>query len=260
MLHFSVLGPLTVEREDGPAHLGSAMERSLLALLALRANEDVRREEVIDVLWGEHPPPSAWSLVHTHVARLRKWLEARRGDGPGTMLAADTGYRLVVDTPQLDLLRFYEAAERAELVHSQDPPASRAYYEEALRCWRGPVLSDLPPRLRDHPAAQAAAERRIALALVHAQLTCAEGRFGDAVAWLGPLSDEEPLHQSLAAHLMLALAGLGDHDRALQVYEALRLRLAEELDTEPGAEAQHARAYVRHRQRAASGGGGGATR
>ncbi|MEU6735711.1 BTAD domain-containing putative transcriptional regulator [Streptomyces physcomitrii] len=251
-LRFAVLGPLTVERDGVPAHLGAVMERSLLALLALlalRAGETVAREEVIDALWGEHPPPSAWSLVHSHVARLRRWIEPRRHTGPATMLAGDEGYRLQVTADRLDLLRFHQAAERAEAAYARGPAAARPLFAAALGCWRGPVLSDLPSRLREHPAALAATARRIDTALVHAELACAQGAFEEALGPLGTLAEEEPLHEGLAARLMLTLAAAGRPDPALEVYETLRHRLAEERATAPGPEIERAYAHLRQTHR-----------
>ncbi len=37
----------------------------------------VRRDTIIDVLWGETPPRTAVGLVQAHVSRLRKALEPR---------------------------------------------------------------------------------------------------------------------------------------------------------------------------------------
>lgn len=65
-----------------------AQRLALLPLLALRAPRSVGRAEIIDVLWGEDPPPTAVNAVQVHVSALRKAL------GADSVLIAGDGYRL----------------------------------------------------------------------------------------------------------------------------------------------------------------------
>src|SRR5262245_14336570 len=51
-----LLGPLEMIGPAGPVTLRGPKERSLLALLATRANEVVSTAALIDGLWGEDPP------------------------------------------------------------------------------------------------------------------------------------------------------------------------------------------------------------
>ena len=53
---------------------------------------------------------------------------------------------------------------------------------------------------------------------------------------LRSLAVEQPLHEGLAARLMLALAGAGQQAEALAVYQDLRDRLSDELGVDPGPE------------------------
>jgi DNA-binding winged helix-turn-helix (wHTH) protein len=46
----------------------------VLALLAVRANLVVSRDEIIDGVWGDRPPASAVNGVHVHVGALRQAL------------------------------------------------------------------------------------------------------------------------------------------------------------------------------------------
>ena len=54
-----VLGPLEVVRDGERVRLGSGQQRRLLAALVVHANEVVSRDRLVDVLWGDGPPPSA---------------------------------------------------------------------------------------------------------------------------------------------------------------------------------------------------------
>ena len=57
-MEYRALGPLEVADEQGPIALGTVKERLVLAVLLLRANEVVSRDQLIEELWGDSPPPS----------------------------------------------------------------------------------------------------------------------------------------------------------------------------------------------------------
>ena len=219
-LHIAVLGRFEVRRADRLIEVGPLKQRCLLALLALRPNEVVSREEIVDVLWGENPPASCHNLVHTYVSRLRKML------GAGPVSSERGGYLLTVVTDQLDLLRFDRLVDRRE-------PAA---LEEALRLWRGPVLADLPDGLRQHPVAVAAGGRRLAAALAYGDAAVRQGRPEPAVELLRAVGHTEPLHEGLHARIMLAMAASGQQAAALRLFTTLRTRLVDELGIEPGTE------------------------
>ncbi|CAM3896158.1 BTAD domain-containing putative transcriptional regulator [Kibdelosporangium persicum] len=213
-----VLGPLTIHVAGQEVRLPAAKQRCLLGLLALTAGEVVGRDEIIDVLWPRKTPRSCSELVTGYVSRLRR---------AGMMIdLVGTGYRLVADT---DLRAF-------ETLAAQDSLA------EALACWRGPVLADLPDELRDHPRAIAAAQRRLEVVLEFADRAIQAGRHADAVARLRQL--DEPLHEGLHAKLGLALAGSGEQAAALRLFTDIRRRLADELGIEPSAELRAAHHQV----------------
>jgi DNA-binding SARP family transcriptional activator/Tfp pilus assembly protein PilF/DNA-binding XRE family transcriptional regulator len=241
-LQIEVLGPLVASRGGHTLRLGARKHRSLLALLALQPNEVVPRDEIVDALWGDHPPASSNNLVHTYVSRLRRALEPGRTE-PSSVLREAGGYRLSVGAAELDLLRFGELAGRAGNQADEDPAGALALFGQALRCWRGPVLAGLPESVRRHPIAVAAADRRIAAALSAADLSLALGADEDIVSLLRPLLHEEPLHEGLHARLMLTLAAAGRQADALELYRRIRGRLIDELGIDPGSEIQSA--YLR---------------
>jgi DNA-binding SARP family transcriptional activator/tetratricopeptide (TPR) repeat protein len=221
-LGIGVLGPLEVSHRGRPVDGGTVKERSLLGLLALRPGRIVSHSEIIDVLWGERPPATCQSLVHTYTSKLRKLI------GAGRVSKQRGGYLLRPDG--LDLQRFEELA--AEAARSADP----RLYAAALDCWRGPVLADLPA-VRDHPAAIAVAGRRLTVALEYADLMHGLGlSCVSLVAQLRLVAREEPLHEGLHARLMLALADSGQQAAALRLFVELRGRLDDELGVRPGTE------------------------
>jgi DNA-binding SARP family transcriptional activator/DNA-binding XRE family transcriptional regulator len=237
-LEIGVLGPLRVQRRGQPLRIGSLKQRGLLGFLALHPDGVVGRDELVDVLWDRNPPASCRDLVTTYVARLRRVLAPPPAPtATSAIVAVGDGYRLMVDAAGLDLLRFETLTARARAVQATDPAAACALLGQALDCWRGPVLADLPGVLHQHPAAVAAAQRRLAAGLAHAELALALGEHQQAADQLRRLTPEEPLHERLHARLMLALAGCGQQAAALEVFAALRDRLAGELGVDPSPNA-----------------------
>jgi transcriptional regulator with XRE-family HTH domain len=173
----SVLGTLAACRGPTTVSLGDGRRRVVLARLALTPNATVSRDELIDVLWGEQPPPSAVNIVQGYVSRLRRALEPRRPGGgrPELLVLTRTGYELRVDADQLDLLAYRELSERAA-ADGLSPQESLELLERALGLWRGPIAADVP-ELRDDPLVTAVTQERIEATIRHARLagwsTCA---------------------------------------------------------------------------------------
>ena len=125
-----VLGPLEVVRDGERVRLGSAQQRRLLAALLVHANEVVSSDRLVDVLWGDEPPPSAKHTLQALVSRLRGTLgEDRLGTRP-------PGYRLRVANGEVDALRFEELV-RVGLGTSERPDVALRAFDEALGLWRG---------------------------------------------------------------------------------------------------------------------------
>ena len=89
-----VLGPVEVVKAGEPdvaVAVGKPMQRTLLGLLALRPGRVVSQTALVDALWDQCPPRSALKTLHSHVAHLRRALDAterlRSFDEPPTRLA-----------------------------------------------------------------------------------------------------------------------------------------------------------------------------
>jgi DNA-binding SARP family transcriptional activator/DNA-binding XRE family transcriptional regulator len=235
-----VQGPLAVRRHGHPVEVGPAMRRDLLGLLAVQPGRVVTCAEIIDVLWGQDPPVTCERLIHLHVGRLRRLLEPdRQKRAPGRILVRSRGgYRLDLAPEQLDLTEFDRLVARARQLTAGDPPEALALFTRALESWRGPVLCDARPELRQHPAVVAVGQRHLTAALAFADLALSLGHNEQVVAWLRPLAAQEPLHEGLTARLMFALAGCGEQAAALELFTGIRARLDEDLGIEPGPELQ----------------------
>jgi DNA-binding SARP family transcriptional activator/tetratricopeptide (TPR) repeat protein/DNA-binding XRE family transcriptional regulator len=235
LLRIDVLGPLAVRRGTAVITVASPMLRKLLCLLAIQPGREVGFEEIIDTIWEGQSPRTCRQLVHTYVAGLRKLLDGGARDSVVSRTAQ--GYRLVMDAGQSDAAEFSELVTRAGRAAADGAtlPAWQLYVE-AVNCWRGPLLAGAGAWLQVHPAAIALTGRRTAAVLAWAELGLSLGKYSPLVPALRTLAVEQPLHEGLAARLMLALAGAGQQAEALAVYQDLRARLSVELGVDPGPE------------------------
>ncbi len=242
------LGALEVRRGGMPVPVGGSALRCLLGLLAVQPGRVVSRDEMVEALWPAGPPAGYANQVQVYVRRLRQLVEpdAGRGSGFAVLVRTGGGYRLDLDAEGSDVAAF--DALVAEVRRAQVEGRTAAAVElwrRAVGCWRGPVLGGAEPRLGLHPVVVALSGRRVEAVLAYAE---AAGTDPQVVGHLRPVAADEPLHEGLHARLMLALAAAGQQAAALQVFEAIRARLDEELGIEPGALLREAQMRVLRQQ------------
>jgi predicted ATPase/DNA-binding SARP family transcriptional activator len=230
-LEFRLLGPVEVSAAGRPLDLGGSKQRSVLALLLLRANELVPAERLIDHLWGESAPATAANTLQVHVSQLRKALGA-----PEALETQAGGYVLRVAADHLDLDRFERLVGEARREESAERRAAKLRQAGAL--WRGEPLADL----RDEPWAQAEIRRLEELRLVALEdrldADLASGRAAELVAELETLVAQHPLRERLRGQLMLALYRAGRQAEALEEYQRARGTFVDELGIDPSPELQ----------------------
>src|SRR3954464_5226690 len=78
-----VLGPIEARMDGREIPLGAAKQRAVLAMLALRANSTVSADELIEGLWGEHPPATAAKMVQQYISQLRRLIAEGQRPGSG---------------------------------------------------------------------------------------------------------------------------------------------------------------------------------
>ncbi|WP_143022965.1 BTAD domain-containing putative transcriptional regulator [Lentzea jiangxiensis] len=230
-----LLGPVRAWRNGAEVDLGTARRRAVFTLLAMRANEAVSKDELVDGVWGDAPPATAEASLYTYVSALRGALEPERSKrSAGVVLTSSgAGYALRLDPEAVDVHRFDRHRERAESLARHDPERAVAELDAALALWEGEALFSVPGRFAEsqrsrlHELRLAAVERRAELALLL-------GRHADVVAELSGLVVEHPLREGLRALLMSALHRGGRQAEALEVFRDARQALATKLGIEPG--------------------------
>lgn len=233
-----VLGPLEVVIDGAAVDPGSSTQRILLALLSLSAGTPVSRDALVDAAWGGQPASNASDLLQTHISRLRRRLRPRHGGevADPLLVATGGGYRLTLSGDQLDLLTFRRLVDEARRAHREsDHINARDLFQRAANLWRGDPLGDLPA-LHAHPAVVSLTREWQTAILEFASVAGELGSYEDILPHLERLAEMEPMHEAAHAQLMIALAGTGQQAAALDTYEQLRRRLADELGADPGPE------------------------
>jgi DNA-binding SARP family transcriptional activator len=232
-MEFRILGATEVLDGGRRIQLPSGRGRALLALLALHAGEPVSADRLIDELWGEGPPPTARTVVHGLVSRLRRVLEPRTATSrPGALLQTiGSGYRLAVEPDAVDAHRFKRLIDEARGAPAE---IGALKLSAALALWRGPALADFAYQPFAQRAITALEELRTQAIEDRIEADLASGRAADLVPELEQLIQDHPFRERLRGSLMLALYRSGRQADALQAYRDARSLLVEELGLEPG--------------------------
>src|SRR5262245_3724000 len=230
-LEFRVLEPLTVLVDDGPVPLGGVKQRSALAMLVLRAGHVVSRQQLIDGIWGESPPPSVGPSLDTYISRIRGVLPS----GGNLLVRQAPGYRLELPPGVLDLERFETlVAAGRKAVADGDLRVGANAFAQALAFFRGEPLEDLAQAPFAEGEIRRLEELRLGVLEQRLDADLALGGDADVVGEIETLVARHPLREGLWSRLMLALYRSGRQGEALLAFDRARQVLAEELGLDPG--------------------------
>ncbi|WP_422647186.1 AfsR/SARP family transcriptional regulator [Actinoalloteichus caeruleus] len=232
-MRVAMLGTLEVRTGDGGvAEIGGRLLRVLLVRLALDVGRSVPVDTLLTDLWAGDPPAGGANAVQTLVARLRRSL--RPHGAAEAIRSGGGGYWLDLDPSDVDIPRAERLAARGRSAARAGETAGAARsLTEALSCWRGRPLADLPPLPFVEEARHQLVESHLTLTEDWAEARSALGDFAEVVRGLEPLVREWPLRERLAGALIEALAAVGRLADALATYDRLRRALAEELGVDP---------------------------
>jgi DNA-binding SARP family transcriptional activator len=240
-VEFRLLGPLEVQDGAKTLQLGGPKQRTVVALLLLRAGQVVSVDALTDALWGDHPPRTSSTAIHNLVGEARKLLGAER------LVTRAPGYVLHVDEDELDVnqVRSLVAAAKAAV-----PEERVELLRRAESRWRGPPLPEFTYADFAQTAIARLEELRLAVIEDRIGAEVELGRHADAIGELEGLVLEHPLRERLREQLMTVLYRSGRQAEALGVYQDARRALVDELGLEPGRPLQQLHAAILRQERA----------
>jgi len=247
-MRFLVLGPLEVAQAGGePLAIAGSKERTILACLVARAGRVVSVDDLIEELWGDHPPRTPEKTLITYVSRLRRDLQSRRSAGSNVdviVFRAD-GYTLESDGHEIDAVSFEQlAVEGHRLLATGRTGEADPVLQEALGLWRGPAYQGY--RYTGFGAAEGdrldELRRTATEDLIDSRLAGADP--GQLIPDLEAMVREEPMRERRWGQLMVALYRAGRQVEALQAFARAREVLVGELGIEPGPELQRLQAAI----------------
>ncbi|WP_244885486.1 AfsR/SARP family transcriptional regulator [Amycolatopsis vancoresmycina] len=241
-MDFRILGSLAICDDGENLAVGPPRIRVLLALLLADPGQLVSVGRIIDEMWPESPPSGADALVHSYVSRLRRVL--RSGPtGPAAarrLITRKPGYLLEVAEHELDSYRYHRLVADARAARNGGSPRDRvALLGQADQLWHGPPFGDVPPTPMVAAAAIKLTEFRLNVLEERFETALDAGHDENLVVELTELATRHPLRERLVGQLILALYRNGRQADALDRYQQLRMRLAEELGTNPSPPLQH---------------------
>ncbi|MFC6023763.1 BTAD domain-containing putative transcriptional regulator, partial [Plantactinospora solaniradicis] len=240
-LRIRVLGPIEVWHGDVQASLGSDIQRTLLARLALGVGAAVGQDELVELLWQRSETQNTANLLHTHVARLRRLLDAD-GRTDSVLVSGQTGYRLAVGADHLDLLTFRDLTTRAAYEAPEDALTRLA---QAVALWRGDIDAE---RVASSPLYTAITTEYATTVQTFATLARDLGKPERALKPVRELASRRELDEPLHVELILTLAASGRQAEALAAYERIRSALADQLGIDPGERLRSAQLAVLRQQ------------
>ncbi|AVH55814.1 MULTISPECIES: AfsR/SARP family transcriptional regulator [Streptomyces] len=227
-MRFHILGPLAAH----PSTPSPAKHRALLGSLLVDSGRVVPTDALIEELWGTNQPRTARSTLQVYVSQLRKTLS---DGGPSVLLTRTSGYLLATAPGDLDLDRFHEQRTAGDQAYaSQDYERAARHLRQALALWNGPALADVPQGTRLRTAADRLDLLRLDTLEQRISADLWTGRYRQVIPELTELTRAHPLRESLHAHLMVALYQSHQTSEALNLYDRIRHRLADELGVDPG--------------------------
>lgn len=225
-----LLGPVQIVSAGEPLALGPSRQRSVLAVLLLALGRPVCVGDLITRVWGDEPPPAAEQALRTYLSRLRRIVE----NSAIRIERRDGGYAAVVEQGELDVVLVRQLATRA-LVAVRDGRLrdARTDLDRATGHVRGVALTGVGSAWLDEQRRLLEREQ-LAVALDRNDLALATGTPGQVVADALARLTDEPYDERIAGQAVLGLAAVGRTAEALQVFESVRRRLADELGIDPG--------------------------
>ncbi|MEW9513659.1 AfsR/SARP family transcriptional regulator [Streptomyces bacillaris] len=229
-LDFRILGSLECYLDDAPVRLRGKLQERLLVYLLLRRNQVVPLARLVEAVWDDDCPETAWHQIRKMVSDLRRRLPPLKG----FLTTTGPGYRLALADDCVDQGRF-EAGIGLARVALREGRQRRAlgHLGSALALWRGPLL-DEPGSLLLRTSSEALEEQRVNALEQFFDIHLTLGESDTVLDELWEAVSDHPARETLRGQLMLALYRQDRQAQALDEYHELRRVLDKTHAIEPG--------------------------
>lgn len=235
-MEFRLLGAVEAWTSKRQLDLGPRQQRFVLAILALKVNQLIPVDRLMDLTWPNSPPHTARHAIHVRVSQLRAVLANARADREGVeIITRGPTYVLRADPMCVDAHRFRALVTRARIETNDAEKA--LLLRVALDMWHGPPLADVASPLADQ-LCRGLEEARLAALEEWLDTELRLGRHTEVIDELIEFAVQYPYRQRLLAQLMLALYRAGRAPEALGAYRLARSRLVDELGLDPEPQLQ----------------------
>ncbi|MFL1437668.1 AfsR/SARP family transcriptional regulator [Nocardiopsis protaetiae] len=213
---------------DGrPIDVGSPQTALSLAVLADSVGHFVSRTDLMDALWGQHPPRSAMDTLYSLMSRLRGVLRA--SGFRDVVVSGNSGYLLNVDPRCVDWHRLPHLLSAArESVNRGHRREAARLYEEALSLWDGDPLARVGGDWAEARRVKMRAHR-LRVLTQWAQNALELGEYDEILDRL----EDHPVQERLVHVRMRALEELKRDAEAIDCYHVLREHRLEHSGIEP---------------------------
>jgi DNA-binding SARP family transcriptional activator len=226
-----VLGPVRIAGENCDRLIRGYSARLLVDLIAASRPRTI--EQLVESLWGDHPPPTFRAALHVHLGKLRGMLAEIEA---GVTIRRD-GERYLLDLggAELDVRIAADVVTSAREQLARDPSAVTAALDSVLALWRGPAF-EVDGEVIDRAAAHHADALRHEAEELLVESLLAAGDTLRAETTAAALVGAEPLRERRWGQLLRARYLAGRTADAIETYQEARRRLRELVGIDPGDE------------------------
>jgi DNA-binding SARP family transcriptional activator len=215
----------------------------ILALLAIRNNEIVPIQALVDELWGERSPARAARTVRTYIYEARR--SPKLHDFGLPLITCANGYMIRAQHTEIDLNLFDElVVEGRKNLSAGYPREAQELLSKALAMWHGTALANVSCGKFLASRAVRLEENRLRTLEMRIEADFQLDLHHELIGELKSLTADHPFHEGLHEKLMLALYYSGRRNEALNVYQTLRCRLVEDMGLEPNSRLQRTQQAV----------------
>jgi predicted ATPase/class 3 adenylate cyclase len=219
MAEFSVLGPLTIQKQGHPVDLRGSIRRSLCLRLLASANQPVTADRLIEDVWDGQ---LKGTTLHSHIRDLRRCIDRDQIHLTGN------GYMICIAEGELDAAVFeVEQRRGTAALGAGDATLAADLLGTALGRWRGTALVDVSDAVWAEPEITRLEELRLNAVEGRMDALLALGHHTEVVVAAEEAVRVNPLREALWERLIRALYRCERQPEALRAFQRARAALAE---------------------------------